>query len=428
MLGDNIPQLWHDYCIKYIRFSFFRFNAFTLCFSVLAKTRYTGIGLKIDIKNMTVLVVDDVPLTCKLVRKLMKTLGFGETFHFANNGQQALSILTEEKIDLVLMDYNMPEMNGVEALSRIRENRKLRDIPVIMITAQALSDYVAEVGESDIDAYILKPINVKVLEEKVIAVIDKANNPPPMVYHLKKARQYEDEGDLLKAVEEARLAMEADPSVTRPIRELGYYYLKMGQYKVAEKWLLKAAKLNPLDVFSCHHLGELYMKKNNFNKAEYYFDNAMKISPRHLSRCINFGKTLIRMKRFEKAMRVFERAFNLPDSTSELREEIADFCLNRGAHEYAIKLLEESLKDEPQRSDLLQKMALAMEKLGDISQAIPFLARASNLDRDNDDIKIKLATYYLAIKKPLMAEQPLKTILKSNPGHQGARDLLRQCL
>lgn len=384
--------------------------------------------MKIDIKHMTVLVVDDVPLTCKLVKKLMKNLGFGEIFHFANNGQQALRILNEEKIDLVLMDYNMPEMNGVEALARIRENRRLRDIPVIMITAQALSDYVAEVGESDIDAYILKPINIKVLEQKVLAVIDQANNPPPMVCHLKKAKQHEDEGNLLNAVEEARRAMQANPNVTRPIRELGYYYLQMGQYNAAEKWLLKAAKSNPLDVFSFHHLGELYMKKNNFNKAEYYFDNAMKISPRHLSRCIHFGKTLVRMKRFEKAKMVFDAALNLPDSTTELREEIADFCLSRGAHEYAIKLLEKSLNKEPQRPGLLQKMALAMEKLGDISQAIPFLARASNLDRDNDDIKIKLATYYLALNKPFMAEVPLKTILKSNPGHQSARDLLKQCL
>ena len=384
--------------------------------------------MNIDIEHMTVLIVDDVPLTCKLVKKLMKNLGFGEIFHFAHNGQQALSILTEEKIDLVLMDYNMPEMSGVEALARIRENRNLRDIPVIMITAQALSDYVAEVGESDIDAYILKPINVKILEQKVFSVIDKANNPPPMVYHLKKARQYEDEGDLFKTVEEARLAMESDPNVTRPIRELGYYYLKMGQYNAAEKWLLKAATLNPLDVFSCHHLGELYMKLNNFNKAEHYFDNAMKISPRHLSRCISFGQTLVRMKRFEKAAEVFERAFNLPNSTMELREEIADFCLSRGAHEYAIKLLEKSLKTDPNRPDLLQKMSLAMEKLGDISQAIPFLAKASNIDEDNDDIKIKLASYYLAIKKPFMAEVPLKTILKSNPEHQAARDLLRQCL
>jgi len=92
---------------------------------------------------MTILIVDDHPVTCKLIRKLLMRIGYGKNILFADNGRQALDILQIEHVDLVLLDSSMPEMSGAETLSHIRDNRNLRDLPVIMVTAQALQDYVA---------------------------------------------------------------------------------------------------------------------------------------------------------------------------------------------------------------------------------------------------------------------------------------------
>ena len=133
--------------------------------------------------------------------------------------------MNKEPIDMILLDYNMPVMNGGEALARIRENRNLRDLPVIMITGEAYDDYVSEAVESGVDAYILKPLTIKLLEEKIDLVIDKANNLPPMVYHLKRARDFEEGNDFDAAIKEAELAMEAEPSSSRPIRDLGLLLL-----------------------------------------------------------------------------------------------------------------------------------------------------------------------------------------------------------
>lgn len=115
------------------------------------------------------------------------------------------------------MDWNMPEMTGVELLNRIRENRELRDMPVVMVTAEANREIVAEAAESDIDAYILKPFTTKSMGDKILGVIEKANNPPLMSLHLKKARDLEEKGDVAGAIEEAMLAMEADPQSSKPI-------------------------------------------------------------------------------------------------------------------------------------------------------------------------------------------------------------------
>ena len=382
---------------------------------------------KIDIHEMSVLIVDDMINMAKSIHNMMKVIGYGRRFQYANNGKDALKRLQNDPFDLVFLDYNMPEMTGAETLTEIREDRNLRDLPVIMITANAYSDYVAEVGESHVDSYMLKPITVKLLEERVAAVIDKANDPPLMIRHLKMARDCEDEGDLEGAINHARMAMDANPNVTRPIRELGYYYLQNGNYAEAEKWLIKAAKSNQLDVFAFHQLGELYLAQKDIEKASRYFEKAMRISPRHIDRGINFGKTLLKMNRIAKAVQIFEKTLEL-DGSNEHRQNIADICFKNEVYDYAAKQLEVVNEEMPNRADLLFKLAESLEKSEKFSQAIPYLTKAAELDKESVDIRIHLAKDYINLGKPFLAEKFLREILKKNPNNSLAQELLKECM
>ena len=382
----------------------------------------------IDIKEMTVLITDDIPNMVATIYSVMKVLNYGKRFMTANNGEEAWQILKKEPIDLAILDYNMPIMTGAELLSRIREDRDLKDLPVVMVTAYAQREFVAEAAESEIDAYILKPVTVKVLGDKVLGVIKNANKPPPMVYHLQKARRFEEDGDIDAAIGEARLAMEANPKSSRPLREIGYYYFKKDDLKEAEKWLLKAAQMNSLDVFAFHYLGELYLKRDEIEEASKYFDKAMTISPRHLTRGINFGKILVQRQEFEKAVKVFDKAISLSENALELREEIADFCIEQGAKEYGAKLLESILRADPTRKDLLFKLGVALEETGKHSKALTYLTRAEKEDRDNPDIKVHLARVYLTLGRPIRAEKALKEVLKVDPKNKKAMELLKECV
>lgn len=382
----------------------------------------------IDLQQMNVLIVDDMPSMTKFIYKMMKKLGFGKEFFVANSGREAMDILAMETVHLVLLDYNMPDMSGSEVLSRIREDNKLRDILVVMVTAEAYSDFVAEMGEAEVDAYILKPITVQVLEEKIKQVIDKVNNPSPVDLHLKRARDLVESGNYEFAIDEARLAMEANPNLTRPIRELGYIYYKNNELEEAKTWFEKAAGLNKLDVFSCHYLGQIYLKQDDIEKAVYYLDKAMKISPRHLERGIDFAKTLVKMGKKKKAIEVFNSTLELSGSTTGLKEEIVDYSIQNGMTEYAIKLLETLIYEKPKRSDLLLKLGKQLEMKNEISKAVTHLNRASQLDKENIEVRIHLGKDYLTLKKPMLAERPLREILEMEPGNEIARELLRQCL
>jgi CheY-like chemotaxis protein len=381
----------------------------------------------INIREMTVLLVDDMPNMINSLRGMMKILEFGREFFAANNGEEAWQILKKQHVDMAIFDYDMPIMTGVELLRQVRDDRDLRDLPVVMVTAQAYRDFVAEVGESEVGAYVLKPVTVKVLEDKVSMVVENANNPPPMVFHLKRARDFEEQGNLEAAISETLMAMQANPNATRPIREMGYYYFKKKDFKEAEKWLLQATKLNALDVFAYHHLGELYLKLNDIPKASKYFEKAMSISPRHLTRGVNFGKTLVVIKRFKEAIKVFEKTFQLSDTPWQLRAEIADFCLLNEANEYAAGLFEQLANQFPERSDFNFKLGIALEKLGDHKKAILFLNRADALDKVNVDAKIRLAQNYLVLNKPVLAERSLREAIKIAPENPLAKELLKKC-
>jgi len=381
----------------------------------------------IDKHDMTVLIVDDMITMCKSIHNMLRVLECGKNVLYANDGGESLRILQKETVDLILMDYNMPGMTGGETLSRIRENRGLKHIPVIMVTAEAYREFVAEAAESEADAYILKPLTIKLLDDKISAVIDKTNNPPPMLAHLRKAMDYEDDGDIDGAIEEARLAMEADSKSSRPARELGYYYLRKGDLTEAEKWLLEAAGMNHMDVIAFHHLGELYLQQNSIKLAQKYFEKAMDISPRHVGRGIHFGKILIQRNMATRAIQVFNKAFSLARSSDELREEIACFCMEHDVYEYAAELLESLIGKQPNREDLLLRMGTTLEKLDEAEKALTYLVRAEKIDKEDLSIKIHLAQNYLTIEKPIMAERALKKILKADPDHEEARELYRQC-
>lgn len=247
----------------------------------------------IDLRNMTVLIVDDMEGMCKAIRSMLMVLNFGREFLYATNGQEALNVLNRSSVDLVISDWNMPVMTGVELLLRMKEDQRLRDIPIVMVTAEANMEIVAEAAEAEIDAYILKPITVEALGRKINEMAERVNNPSPMQIHLKNARTCAETGDYELAISEAQLAMDAEPRSSKPVHELGYIHYLKGNLKEAEALLCKAAEMNHLDVFAFHYLGDIYLKLGRVDEAILNFDKAMKISPRHVTRAIDFGKLLL---------------------------------------------------------------------------------------------------------------------------------------
>lgn len=117
-------------------------------------------------KKMRILVVDDFNTMRRIVKNILKQLGF-ENVGEAENGQEALEVLKKEKFDFVITDWNMPVMTGLDLLKAIKADAALKDIPVMMVTAEAQQQNIVEAVKSGAGNYIVKPFTAEVLEEKI---------------------------------------------------------------------------------------------------------------------------------------------------------------------------------------------------------------------------------------------------------------------
>jgi diguanylate cyclase (GGDEF)-like protein len=124
------------------------------------------------IRDAKVLVVDDIASNRFILVSHLKKQGFSNILQ-AENGREALDLLQKDAIDMVLLDVMMPEVNGFEVLEKMKANEKLRDIPVIMITALDDMDSTVKCIESGAEDYLLKPFNAVLLQARVNACLEK---------------------------------------------------------------------------------------------------------------------------------------------------------------------------------------------------------------------------------------------------------------
>lgn len=117
-------------------------------------------------KKMKILVVEDFATMRRIIRNLLRQGGYGNVVE-AEDGTAALRRLKMDRVDLVIADWNMPKMTGLDLLKAMRKDRRLRDVPFLMVTAVAQKDDIIEAIRSGADNYLLKPFTAKTLSEKI---------------------------------------------------------------------------------------------------------------------------------------------------------------------------------------------------------------------------------------------------------------------
>jgi two-component system, chemotaxis family, chemotaxis protein CheY len=122
--------------------------------------------------RMKVLVVDDFATMRKIVRNILKQIGF-EDITEAEDGSAALRVIKNESIGLVVTDWNMPNMSGLDLLREIRQNPETAKLPVLMVTAEGLKENVMDAVKAGVNNYVVKPFTAEVLQEKIETIFKK---------------------------------------------------------------------------------------------------------------------------------------------------------------------------------------------------------------------------------------------------------------
>jgi two-component system chemotaxis response regulator CheY len=120
--------------------------------------------------SMPILIVDDYKTMLRIIKNLLNQLKFTNVDE-ASDGTEALTKLRSGNYSLVISDWNMEPMTGLELLKQVRADDKLKAMPFIMITAESKTENVVAAKEAGVNNYIVKPFNADTLKGKLQAVI-----------------------------------------------------------------------------------------------------------------------------------------------------------------------------------------------------------------------------------------------------------------
>lgn len=121
-------------------------------------------------KNMKIMIVDDYSTMLRILRNLLRQLEFNNVDE-ANNGDEALQKLREAQYNLIISDWNMTPMTGLDLLKHVRADAKLKHIPFIMVTAESKTENVIAAKQAGVSNYIVKPFNAETLKSKMSSVL-----------------------------------------------------------------------------------------------------------------------------------------------------------------------------------------------------------------------------------------------------------------
>ena len=168
--------------------------------------------------RMRFLIIDDSITMRRIIANILARIGYPEVVH-ANNGREALDRLATDAVDVVITDWYMPEMNGLDFVKILRTTPATSHIPIVIVTANAASDDIQHALELGVKGYILKPFTVETMKDKIDALMAQLRGeegPAPEVPPAEPAAEPQPEPEVAAAPAESEPLLEPEPDFDTP--------------------------------------------------------------------------------------------------------------------------------------------------------------------------------------------------------------------
>jgi two-component system chemotaxis response regulator CheY len=116
--------------------------------------------------SMKILIVDDFATMRRIMKNILKQIGFTNIIE-ADDGTTALAELQKSSVDLIISDWNMPKMTGLDLLKAVRSTPNLKDLPFLMVTAEAQKQNVIDAVQAGVSNYVVKPFTAEAISDKL---------------------------------------------------------------------------------------------------------------------------------------------------------------------------------------------------------------------------------------------------------------------
>jgi|GEM_PF-733724 len=341
------------------------------------------------LENLNLLIVEDMESTRRMIGDMVRCLGAGEIYT-AGNGLSALKLLKEKKIDIILSDWEMPLLNGIKLLHAVREDPDLRQVRFIMLTAANDKKAVVQASQKGVDNYLIKPVRIETLAEK-LKICLAGDHPYQMdLYHLNIGDYSQGAGNLHQAINHYERALSHNPENPQAHLSMGETQHKLGDLHAAMESLRESIRLN-------NHCAQAHFTKSMVHidldepkEAQGEFDIAIELDPQDLKRCTAVARAFLAHGYVDEATSAFKIALDL----------------------------------DPHDAVLYNKMGIALRKCNRFEEALEQYKKALALRPDDPTLLFNMSKAYLSLEMNLKAKETLKRVLEINPDFKEAEELL----
>lgn len=378
-----------------------------------------------EYKHLSVLIVDDVFNVRNMIRTMLKQLGFSD-FVEANDGYAAVEKLATNTVDVVLCDWNMPKMKGIDVLKFVRGHKELHHMPFVMITGEMTEEIVAEAAETEVDAYLVKPFTMEQLGSKILQLLTSRKELTGIDAHLQRGRAYVTTKQFDKAKQEFEEALQLNPRSPRTMLEIGRLYEEQGNDSQAKEYYHRAVEVSPQFLRGYEALAKLYQALGDTESHLKYLDKAVSISPRNLERRLMLGETLIKTGNKDEAKKVLARVLEeAAEQYAEIAQRVGQSLLAIEAYDVAEEAFSRALDSDPQNLHLFNDLGIAFRKQGKFKEAVANYLRALKIAPKDENLLYNLARAHHEGGDKAMALKTVQKALKINPNFKEAKQLVK---
>lgn len=376
-------------------------------------------------RQQRILVVDDNQAMRKMIESMLTTLGYFNITS-AVNGEAAWSKIKTDKIDIVVSDLIMPNLDGIGFLSRLRESKEHYDIPFIMVTgADQRADFINTV-QSEVDFYLLKPITPLVLEEALhqVYLLQHSSSPYLNAVHTGKHKMIHGKYD--DAFLYFTLAQSLEPSFAKPYYFLGKIASLRGDDLDAIHFLKRCLDIEEMYISAIIELADIYTRRNDFDNMLLYLKKAITVSPGNCQLFVNMGMAHYNLEQVYEAKLYLEKAAKMAKSDRAKVQIVLDAMIEATLLEEADYLYGTRLEDEDEDTVAFwNRLGLKAKALQRLPQAQKFYMAALKLRPKNKVVNFNMALLLVELKEFDSAVAYINKALRLDPEFKAGQELHR---
>lgn len=372
--------------------------------------------------EMSILIIDDSKFARNTLKTELKNIGFTR-FLEAERADEAQEHLDRGGADLIFCDQQMPGMTGTELLQKLRQEERFNLTPFILITGHADADVIAQCLDYGVDAVVVKPYSLAVLEEKInqafrerlqaadvaceeVCIVPQIREEAPGQKEVVVGVEVKAEADSLRSLLQAGLKLEAK-----------------GDVKGAAQKYLAALELDT-DFLKAHEaLARLYETGGKNEKAMEHLLRAVELNPGNFQRRFNLAEIYLAMGRKPEALEVLKGMLNDGLKFPDMLRRVAVIFLDCGQPGEAETALLMALSINPASPDLYKMLVDTYQRLDALDRAIEAASNAVKAVPGKADLHWMYAEVLKTAGKINEAKEQAEKVLKLSPGHAEAKNL-----